>query len=307
MANIKIDRDIELEHYLELVFKERFNSDFTSSLDNHVHGSLDGERIVITFWPHDSIVVSAKEGSTLDKLVPVLTEVMDNIGPMCKYKTVDYGQSEPDLTFMEWDIKDPDKRLKELINDRGYEDGTTLVDFELLNGKQMTDYLDTEEEKREIMKNARIYGIDKGCLKDPEVVNNLNAADLYLTIETLYGIIMRARRINSLPFVKEKVDLTEELYGLDYLLYQTKKFGVEVSEPKYPRHIIVGESFQKWFQFYKNHFDQFTDEQWEAFNELKTRGGNVTEFMPVGDWRDSQEEKPTERTMKPGEDKKEEE
>lgn len=307
MAKISIDSDIELEHYLELLFKGRFNADFTSSLDNHVHGTLDGERVVLTFWPHDSIILSAEKGVELEKLIPALSTAMDENGPICKYETKDYGKEESDAVHMEWDIKDPDKRLKELANDRAYVDGTEVVNMEVLNGKTVADYMDTEEERKEILANARIYGIDRGCIKPDADIEHLSEADLFLTIQSLGNMILAAKLMKALPFQTEEIDLTEEEYGMDYLLYQTKRFGVNISEPKFPRRILVSKEFEAWYKFYTDHFDSFTDEQWAAFKRLKDAGGDLTEFLPIGNWRDLlEQDKPAERKMRPGQTEDEE-
>ena len=76
---------------------------------------------------------------------------------------------------------------------------------------------------------VRIYGIDPGSIKEVEKINNLDEIDLWLTIDGLGYHIWWCNHAMSHGRI-EKVDLTEEQYALEYLVYQTRKFGVELPE-----------------------------------------------------------------------------
>ena len=87
------------------------------------------------------------------------------------------------------------------------------------------------------------------------------------------------------------MDLEEEQYALEYLVYQTTKFGVDLPKPESGKHIIPTDSYWAWFRFYDNHFKHvLTEEQWDAFQEARSKGKDISAFMPSGNWADSLED-----------------
>ena len=85
-------------------------------------------------------------------------------------------------------------------------------------------------------------------------------------------------------------DLTEEQYALEYMVYQTTKFGVELPAPEIDKHITATPSYNAWYKFYNDHFHYtLTDEQWNAFQDAQANGLDTSEFMPSGHWTDSLE------------------
>lgn len=86
----------------------------------------------------------------------------------------------------------------------------------------------------------------------------------------------------------KKIDLTEENYAIEYMVYQTTKFGVELPEPAIDKHITATPSYNAWYQFYANHFKYtLSNEEWNAFQEAHRTGKDITSFMPSGHWTDS--------------------
>lgn len=132
----------------------------------------------------------------------------------------------------------------------------------------------------------RIYGLDPGSIENLEQINNLSELDLYFAIDGLgYHIwyCNHAMAHDRIP----KVDLTEEQYALEYLVYQTRKFGVELPDAKEGKHIERTQSYDAWYRFYHNHFYNFlTKKQFEEFQYRKLNGENVDEFIPQGSWKD---------------------
>ena len=153
-----------------------------------------------------------------------------------------------------------------------------------------------KEVKEETTENTRIYGIDPGNLKDPEEIKSMSELDLYLMIESMGAFIWRCNH-DMADNRMEYVDLTEYNYAQEILVYQTTRFGVELAEPEMGKHIEPTESYYAWYKFYSNHFRYtLTDEEWDAFQDARRNGEDVSQYMPAGDWRDSLKKEETQET-----------
>lgn len=270
------------------------------TLAGKIWGTLDSKMISISFMGDKYLLVSTDSNSreVLDELLPLLTEVMGNEQPICCYDLQSKGLEEKDaMPTIEWDIVEPEKRIKEIVNGRAFSDDVKIHNLKLYNSKNVSDYLESEQEKEERIKNARIYGVDPGCIKDVEAIKNLSEIDLYFGIDALGGYIWRCEHEmyhSRMP----KTDLTEEKYALEYMIYQTTKFGVEIPEPTIDKHISNTPSYNAWYQFYSNHFKKtLTDEQWQAFKQARNNGQDITTFMPSGHWKDLMEQ-PVQKSLK---------
>ena len=263
-------------------------------------GSFDSKRFHITFKAGEYLLIStsADGKAILDELLPTLTEVMGGENPICAYDLQNSGNEEKDAKpTIEWDIVAPQARIKEIVNGRAFSDGSKILNLKLYNGKDVSDYLENAQEKEDRIKNARIYGIDSGCISDVEAINNLSEVDLYFAIDALGGHIWRCKHDMAHGRIP-KFDLTEEQYALEYMVYQTTKFGVEIPEPEIDKHITRTPSYNAWFKFYSNHFkDVLTDEQWDAFQQAQEEGQDTSAFMPSGHWTDLLEE-PMQKSLK---------
>lgn len=139
--------------------------------------------------------------------------------------------------------------------------------------------------------NIRIYGKDPGSIKDVESVKNMSEIDLWINIEGLSYHIWYCEHAMAHDRI-EHVDLTEEKYALNYLIYQTKKFGVELPEPEAGKQLLTSESFAKWYYFYSHHFKvALTSEEWVEFVEAKNNGQDISKYLPTEKWNDNLEEK----------------
>ena len=291
MEKTKVCNSWELERLLEEKYGERFEAGFLSSLMGDVTGSLDSKRFHISFKGGEFLLIStsADGRAVLDELLPTLTEVMGNEKPICSYDLQCSGTEEKDAKpTIEWDLVAPESRIKEIVNGRAFSDeaGTKVLNLKLNNGKSVSDYLEGEKDKEERIKNARIYGIDPGCIKDVEKINNLSEVDLYFMIDAMGGHIWRCKHDMAHGRIPE-IDLTEEQYALEYMVYQTTKFGVELPEPEMDKHITATPSYNAWYKFYADHFKYtLTDEQWEAFQRAQESGQDTSAFMPSGHWTD---------------------
>ena len=156
---------IDLEEKIEEVFGKRFCEKITLDSFGSVQGTIDGKE----FWftPHVSkksngyigaMCASAKyqeDKDVLDELKPVISEIMGGVEPICKYDLLTTFTSYKKLDdkfdgefekinetgmcpTIEWNIMDPDSRIRSLID----KCGTEIENLQLLNGKNISDYVE---------------------------------------------------------------------------------------------------------------------------------------------------------------------
>lgn len=288
MKKISIDNCNELSDFLKKKLGKRYEL-VRISRHGFFTGKLDGVEFTIALYPHKACLVSTpkqENKAIVDELVPYLTRVMEDNGPMCRYNIRPYGVTDAEKEpHIEWNYYDADERLKELANNRGVSDRLEVVDLEILNGKNIADYLDTEEEKASAIKGAKIYGIHSGCI-DPEKAVLASEADIFFLIRDLERQISQYEALQVMGlFMCEGLD--DMRYGLDYLKYFTTRFGVEMAEPMIGKRVNDTTSFNKWFNFYENHFKEFSQEQWDRFVQLRNARQDVTEYLPTTSWKDA--------------------
>ena len=280
MSTARIYDINEVKTILQKKYKERINISRPKNAMYTIEGTLDSKPIKISYFNYvDCLLASTtldyKE--VLDELIPVLTKAMNNYEPICSYDRLKKGEkTETAEPTIEWDIKNRKERLTELINGKGF------VDYDTLNLKI----------------NEPTYGIYPGIIKDPGRINNLGEVELYFAIDHLGGYIWQCNHDMADGRMPE-IDLLEEQYALEYLVYQTTKFGVELPKPEKGKHITPTPSYWAWFRFYDNHFKNvLTKEQWDAFLKAQDNNKDTSEFMPSGHWTDLLERKPAKTRVK---------
>ena len=288
-----VTNSYELYSILEQKYGSRFVCDPFRAMAGSIQGSIDKKKISITFKPNEYLLISTASTSreVLDELLPILKGAMGNAESICSYDLQSEGIEEQDsMPTIEWDVKDPEGRLKEIINGRAFSNDAKIHNLKLSSSRKIEDYLESEQEKEERIKNARIYGIDPGSIKDVEEVNNLNEVDLFFRIDAMGAHLWRCRHDMAHGRIPE-IDLTEEEYAMEYMVYQTTKFGVELPEPTIDKHITATPSYNAWYEFYSNHFRKvLTDEQWKTLQKARKAGEDISAFMPSGSWTDLLEE-----------------
>lgn len=292
MKNIYAANVYKLFELLERKYGYRYKASLFKALMGNVEGTLDNKAFNINFDGEQYLVISTnlRTKDVLNELLPILKKLMKNAKPICSYDLQMEGLEEVRST-MEWDIKDPDGRLKKIINGKAFPEGFKIHNLKLYNSKKIEDYLENAEEKENNSKSARIYGVDPGCISDVEEINNLSEVDLYLAIDAMNEYI-RICRYNMAQRKSSETDLMEGQYALEYMIYQTTKFGVELPEPAFGKHIVATPSYNAWYMFYAHHFKNFlTEEQRQAFLEAERKGQDTSSFMPSGNWADLLENK----------------
>lgn len=127
---------------------------------------------------------------------------------------------------------------------------------------------------------------------DPSSLDALDEIDIWKKIDNLGGSIFWAIHDSGRPWAAKvsMADLIEAQYNLEYLVYYTKKFGVEFSrKPSETEHVERSESYNAWFRFWHEHFDNMTTEVYNKFVDDKFNGKDITKYMPTKSWKDSLE------------------
>lgn len=273
----------DLEQLLEKKCKNYETIDDFFNLLGGVVGKYKGFEIKINFSKNEYLLISTDiEGKTvLDELIPVLSDAIGGYEPICEYDFLAKGEKEA-LPTIEWDIKDPEGRVREIANGRAFASGGECLNIRLFGNRKISDYLEDENIKQ---KGIRIYGIDPGFLDNKDQIDQLSDVDLYFAIENLSKIIASTIQNASHDGIP---NLIEEQYAIEYCAYQTKKFGVELAEPEYGKHILSTSSYEAWYNFYDNHFKkELTDEELSEYQENKKQGKDVLKYMPKGNWKDN--------------------
>lgn len=215
-------------------------------------GKIDDKRFNVFFVPDKYLVVTAESEEIMDKLMPIMLEAMNGIIPLWRYNEFS------DITI-EWDLDNPELRLEELQT-RGGRFSNKITNFEILSD--------------------RVYGLDPGNIVDFEKVPNMSEVDLYLTISRLKKFI---------EDIKGNSKANKEYrYAIEYLIYQTRKFGLTFPEPKFWRHVPETQEYQAWYNFYDKHFHgTLTEKEFDTFIGIKQSGGDISSYMPAGNWRDA--------------------
>ena len=137
------------------------------------------------------------------------------------------------------------------------------------------------------MESKKIYGIYPGSLTNVNEIDNLSEIDLYLNIYGLGNLIWKCHLdmgTKKIPSIK----LDEETYALEYMINQTKKFGVDLPEPEEGKHLSITSSYIDWYTYYTKHFiDNMSAEDFETFMERRKQGLSTDEYMPKELWSEN--------------------
>ena len=137
----------------------------------------------------------------------------------------------------------------------------------------------------------KLWGV-YNTFDDPEIFETLDEIDLWIKIDGLSQFIF-----DNMDFAKvSPQDLLDAQYNLDYLIYSTRKFGVEFSkEPSATEQVERKGSYLAWYIFWHKHFNSMTKQVLFQFLYDKENGKDISKYMPSGNWKDSLEKKEKEK------------
>ncbi len=138
---------------------------------------------------------------------------------------------------------------------------------------------------------VKIYGKYKGSARYINNVEKLSEIELFFLIHHLNYYIWRCHRE---VYLKQMVnhDFIEDIYALEYLKYQTTRFGVKLKEPSIFNKIGSSESYESWYQFYENHFYHLlTDKDLDNLKKDFYSGKDITKYLPETTWQEQYKNK----------------
>ena len=137
----------------------------------------------------------------------------------------------------------------------------------------------------------KLWGV-YNTFDNPEMFETLDEIDIWKKIDNLGGSIFWAIHDSGKPWATNvsAKDLTNAQYNLEYLVYSTRRFGVEFSKaPSATEHVERSESYNAWFRFWRDHFESMSPEVYNQFVDDKFSGKDISKYMPSGSWKDSLE------------------
>lgn len=147
--------------------------------------------------------------------------------------------------------------------------------------------------------NEKIYGIYAGPVLKVDKLEECDEYEVWGTIQNLGNFIFYTNhnlahgRIDGCGNYDARKDIYEDLenaqYALEYAVYFTKKFGVTFNrEPKAGEHIQRSESYNKWYRFWNDHFNNMSDEDYKEFERLQRKGEDVSKYLPKARWNEEE-------------------
>ena len=274
-----VKNSYELLLLLEKLYKDRFSGDAFMAMRGRIEGTIDFKRIIITYEQNNYLLIStdANAKNLFNELTPLFNKVM-KANAICSYNLQLTNTKEKNaMPTLEWDVKDPEARIRDIVNGRAFDDHPHILNLTIYNGKTVDDYTE-----------PKIYGIYPGCIKDVDKILNLDEIGLYLAIDALWQYIWKCKDDIAYDRISD-VDLSEEEYALEYLISLTRKFGVELNEPAEGKHIQLTTSFESWYHYYSNHFKNvLTPEEWNEFLDARANNEYVKHLLPQSNWKDAE-------------------
>lgn len=145
----------------------------------------------------------------------------------------------------------------------------------------------------------KLWGV-YNTFEDVEMLETLDEIDIWKKIDNLGAAIFWSIHDSGKPWAADVSadDLIIAQYNLEYLVYYTKKFGVEFSkEPSATEHVERSKSYNTWYTFWREHFESMGRDTYNQFVEDKFSGKDISKYMPINSWKDLLEESP-QKTLK---------
>ncbi len=276
-------RDVKTSKDFEVFLQERYNEFYPKG--THVGRTkckINKLNIEASFSREEFFILEIR-GSLLpldEEIQPLLdhiSEIMGDVRPMCGYRLI--SRNDGINYAYEWNVVDPDERIRELVNGRSHSDGSRVEKISLYNDKDIDNYVEKTKEKR-------IVGIDPGKYyrsSDDEITDEVSF--WWRVHDTAVSYQETKNGIN-------KSDPEELKFYLEYLANQSKRFGVDTSDVSETVLPTESKEFVTWYSFYRDHFFSrkpgcLTGEQLDNYYQVKERGLDTSVFMPSGNWRDS--------------------
>ena len=139
------------------------------------------------------------------------------------------------------------------------------------------------------MESKKLWGV-YNTFENPESINQLTEYELWEKIDRLSGAIFWAQHDAGRPWAVDvpMERLIEAQYNLEYMIYSSRRFGVEFSrEPSATEHLEKSETFTAWYSFWREHFANMDPEEYDQFADDYFDGKDVSKYLPTENWKDS--------------------
>jgi len=250
MKKIEVEAEIDV---LKKFLKKRFGQDIKFEEDfreGFTKGKYKGESFRLTFKKGEYLVFSFNKNEENQKeiedafkeLKPIFNEVMDGNDPICSYD-LEEGYVEGNINILptlEWCLIDTEDRVKDLVDGHAW-DFFLVHNLALLGSRKNEEYLD----------KAHIFGIYPGSIKNPDAFLTISELKLFLNIRHRDS---REYFIHN-SLVSQMMPL-EDAYAIEFVAYQTVRFGVQIPEPKMGERILATPSYREWFY---SHYDNLNE------------------------------------------------
>ena len=235
----------------------------------------------------------------------ICTEFM-GVEPICRY---DAKPSIQWTHFLEWDLVDPEGRLRVIVNRGEEQTQMPYRDLHLFGGYCINNFVDAslsqayQDAANLSKKYPGVYGKDPGG--ECNAVRVLCASEMGLFLE--YNLLYSARRLQQQYRQTSRPE--EDLYSFvmhgatvsDLQLYHTnlaldfvaaticQKVGIAIlEEPSREHRLCFDElNFIKWFNYHSEYLTRRCPDE-QSMNEVMNiyfRGGDISAYAPTGDWR----------------------
>ena len=134
--------------------------------------------------------------------------------------------------------------------------------------------------------SKKIWGIFNTL--DKEKLDGLNEFDVWMKIYLLNNDINFALNYSKNPWNKDisVKAVLEEQFNLEYLIYYTKKFGVEFEKsPTYGVHVDRTDSFNMWYNFWLDHFNSMAYNDYKNYIKDRNTGVDISSYLPIDSWK----------------------
>ena len=139
---------------------------------------------------------------------------------------------------------------------------------------------------------VKISGLYPGSLKEiVDYIDTLDETELFLLLKEV-----RESKRDFLPRIVASNNSLEEIenfreigYAEEYLIYQTKKFGVDIPEAVEGEKISgANESLISWYDYFIDHFSKLTKAQIDDFNFKRLAKSDISMYKPEMSWKSYQ-------------------
>ena len=143
-----------------------------------------------------------------------------------------------------------------------------------------------------VVNQVKISGLYPGSLKGiVDYIDTLDETELFLLLKEV-----RESKRDFLPRIVASDNSLEEIENYseicsaeEYLIYQTRKFGVDIPEAAEGEKVTgANESFISWYDYFINHFSKLTKAQIDDFTFKRLAKSDVSMYKPEMSWKNYQ-------------------